>query len=94
VLRHKAASNPAEANQIARLAPFLGIQDVGSDKANALAVAGKVSGLVERLGLKSSLTEYHVPHTQEEMEAIAERATHAKEGDDFKAVVEIVRGLY
>lgn len=94
VLRHKAVSNPAEANQIARLAPFLGIQDGGSDEENALAVAGEVSELVGRLGLKSTLTEYHVPHTQEEIEAIAERATRSKTGDDFKAVVEIVRGLY
>jgi 3-oxoacid CoA-transferase len=94
VLRYKAATNPAEANQIARLVPYLGLPDARSDKANALAVAEKVAALVHELGLKSTLTEYKVPHTKEEMEAIAERAAHAKEGDTFNAVVEIVKGLY
>jgi alcohol dehydrogenase class IV len=94
VIAYKARTNPAEANQIARLVPFLGLADAGSDKENALAVAEKVAQLVDELGLKSSLTEYNVPHTKEEMEAIAERAAHAKEGDNFNAVVEIVRDLY
>jgi 3-oxoacid CoA-transferase len=94
VLRHKATTNPAEANQIARVVPYLGIQDGGSDKANALAVADKVAAMVEELGLKSTLTQYNVPHTQEEVEAIAERALHTKEGDEFNAVVELVKGLY
>jgi hypothetical protein len=49
---------------------------------------------VEELGLKSTLTEYKVPQTTEEMEAIAERALHGKKGDDFMAVVDIVKELY
>jgi hypothetical protein len=57
-------------------------------------VADKVEGLVEKLGLKSTLTEYNVPNTQKAMEAIAERALHSKEGDDFKAIVEMVKGMY
>jgi 3-oxoacid CoA-transferase len=94
VLRHKTSTNEAEVNQIARLVPFLGIQDKGSDKENALAVADKVEELVERLGLKSTLTEYKVPQTKEEMEGIAERATHSKEGSDYEAVLELVKTLY
>lgn len=94
VLRHKATSNPAEANQIARLVPFIGLQDKGSDKENALAVADAVARLVETLGLKSTLTQYNVPQTQEEMKAIAERATHSKEGEDYNAVIEMVKELY
>jgi 3-oxoacid CoA-transferase len=94
VLQHKALINPAEANQIARLVPFLGLPDKGSDKDNALAVSAKVAALVEELGLKSTLTEYNVPHTQEEMEGIAERALHSREGDNFKAIVEMVKGMY
>src|SRR5271170_8404855 len=94
VIRYKATHNPAEANQIARLAPFLGIPDQGSDKEAAIAVADKVQQLVEELGLKSTLTEYKVPHTEQEMEAIAERALHTKEGDQFQAVVQIVKGIY
>lgn len=87
-------TNEAEAIQIARLAPFLGIQDKGSNKENAVAVADAVADLVERLGLKSTLTEYKVPKTQKEMEAIAERATHSKEDEDYNAVLKIVKGLY
>jgi alcohol dehydrogenase class IV len=94
VLRHKASSNAAEAKQIARLVPFVGLQDKGSDKENALAVAEAVDHLVVKLGLKSTLTEYKVPQTQEEMQAIAERATHSKEGENYNAVVEMVKGLY
>jgi 3-oxoacid CoA-transferase len=94
VLRHKALTNPAEANQIARLVPFLGLPDKGSDKDNAISVSEKIASLVEELGLKSTLTEYHVPQTQEEMEGIAERALHTREGDNFKAIVEMVKGMY
>lgn len=94
VVAHKARTNPAEANQIARLVPFLSLPDAGSDKENALAVAAKVSQLVEQLGLKSSLSDYKVPKTTAEMEAIAERATHSKSGDNFNAVLDIVKDLY
>lgn len=94
VLRHKALTSPAEANQIARLVPFLGLPDKGSDKENAIQVAERVAALVDDLGLKSTLTEYHVPQTQEEMQGIAERAVHKREGDEFEAVVEIVRRMY
>jgi len=94
VLRYKATHNPAEAHQIARLAPFLGIPNNGSDKEVALVVADKVQQLVDELGLKSTLTEYKVPQTQQEMEAIAERALHTNEGDQFDAVIQIVKGLY
>jgi 3-oxoacid CoA-transferase len=94
VLRHKALSNPAEANQIARLVPYLSLPNKSSDREGAIAVADKVQSLVEELGLKSTLTEYNVPNTQEEMEAIAERALHSKEGDDFKAVIDMVKGMY
>ena len=94
VIRHKALTNPAEAKQIARIVPFLGLPDKSSDKDNAIAVADKVAILVDELGLKSTLTEYNVPHTQEEMETIAGRALHLKEGDEFMAVVEMVKGMY
>jgi alcohol dehydrogenase class IV len=94
VIRYKALTNPVEANQIARLVPYLGLPDKSSDKENAVAVADKVESLVAELGLKSTLTDYDVPNTQKEMEAIAERALHSKEGNDFKAIVEMVKGMY
>ena len=94
VIRYKATSNPAEAKQIARLAPFLGIPDKNSAEESAIAVADKVQELVEDLGLKSTLTEYKVPHTEQEMEAIAERVIRTREGGTFKAIVKILDGLY
>jgi 3-oxoacid CoA-transferase len=94
VLRQKALKNPAEASQIARLVPFLELPWKPTDKENAVSVADSVEHLVEELGLKSTLTEYKVPHTQGEMEAIAEWTLHTKEGDEFKSVVEILKGLY
>ena len=95
MIRYKALTNPTEANHIARLVvPYLAIPDKSSDQENALAVADKVEGLVEELGLKSTLTKYNVPNIQEEMEAIGEGPLHSKEGDDFKAIVEMVKGMY
>ena len=94
VIRYKALAYAAEANQIARLVPYLGLPDKSSDKENAEAVADKVEALVDELRLKSTLTEYNVPNTKEEMEEIAERALHTNHGDEFNAVVRIVRGLY
>ena len=94
VLRHKAITNPTDASQIARRVPYLGLPNMDSDRENALAVAEKVAGLVEELGLKSTLTEYGVLRTKEEMEGIVERALHVKDGDEFNAVVELVKEMY
>ena len=94
VLRHKALTNPTEAKQIARLVSYLGLPDRSSDTENAESVADSVDRLVVELGLKSTLTEYNVPHTQAEMEAIAVRALYTNEGDEFKSVVEILKSLY
>ena len=52
VIRHKALTNPAEANQIARLVPYLGLPDESSDKENALAVADKVEGLIREIRIE------------------------------------------
>ena len=94
VLRYKALTNPAEANQIARLVPYLGLPANSTDKENAIAVAEKVQSLVEELGLKSTLTDYNVPQTQEEAEAIAERALHSKDRNEFEAIVGMVKEMY
>lgn len=95
VLKYKSITSPPEATQIARLAPFLGIRDQGSDQENGIAVSEKVAELIEDLGLKSTLTEYNVPNEQSEWEAIADRALHGKrEGKLFGDVVEITKGLY
>ena len=94
VLRYKAKTNPAEANQIARLVPFLGLPTKLSDEENALQVAEKVAALVDELGLKSTLTEYDVPQTEEEARAIANRALHGKQGPDYDAVVQMIKTMF
>jgi len=95
IIKYKSVTSPAEATQIARLAPYLGIADQGSDQANGIAVSEKVAELIDDLGLKSTLTEYKVPNVESEWEAIADRALHGKrEGKLFGDVVEITKGLY
>lgn len=59
-----------------------------------LQVSDKVAALVDELGLKSTLTEYKVPQTQAEAEAIANRAMHGKKGPDYDAVVEMVKDMF
>jgi len=73
---------------------MLGLPSTGKDELDAVAVADKVTELVGSLGLKSTLQEYNVPHTEEEMRAIAQRATRTSEGEEFTAVVNIVKQLY
>ncbi|KAF2864467.1 Dehydroquinate synthase-like protein [Piedraia hortae CBS 480.64] len=58
------AQNPADAAQIARVAPFIGIAPTGDDKKDAVAVGQAVLDLVERLGLKTTLTERGVGKDQ------------------------------
>jgi hypothetical protein len=76
------------------LVSYLGLPDKKFDKDNAVQVADCIEQLVCDLGLGSTLTQYNVANTEQEMEAITERALGTREGDEFKAVVEIVRSLY
>ncbi|ENH99351.1 hypothetical protein COCC4DRAFT_85213 [Bipolaris maydis ATCC 48331] len=80
---HYKASNPEEANQIARIIPYIGKQSTGSDEKDSHVVADAIAGLVEELGHKTTLTAYNVPTGEAEEEAIALRALHSKEHKDF-----------
>ncbi|KAH7564329.1 hypothetical protein BM1_01376 [Bipolaris maydis] len=91
---HYKASNPEEANQIARIIPYIGKQSTGSDEKDSHVVADAIAGLVEELGHKTTLTAYDVPTGEAEEEAIALRALHSKEHKDFASLKQIVRGLY
>jgi 3-oxoacid CoA-transferase len=53
---HFKASNPEEAKQIARIIPYIGKQSAGSDEKDAHVVADAISGLVEELGHRTTLT--------------------------------------
>ncbi|KAF2028135.1 hypothetical protein EK21DRAFT_102085 [Setomelanomma holmii] len=80
---HLKASNPEEAKQIARIIPYIGKQSTNSDEKDAHIVADTIAELVTNLGHKTTLTAYNVPTGDAEEEAIASRALHSKEHEDF-----------
>ena len=57
VVKLKAQSSEEDAQQLARMAPFIGVQSSGDSKKDAVAVGNAILNLVERLGLKTTLTE-------------------------------------
>ncbi|KAF3046408.1 hypothetical protein E8E12_007920 [Didymella heteroderae] len=89
------ASNPNEAKQIARIVPYIGKETTGDYSKDAHVVADAIANLVEELGLKTTLTAYHVPTGDEEEDAIASRALHGDKGhNDFANLKQIIRALY
>jgi 3-oxoacid CoA-transferase len=97
---HLKASNAEEAKQIARIIPYIGKTSTGSDEKDSHVVGDAISGLVEQLGHKTTLTavsklttscvqlltsvQYNVPTGDAEEEAIASRALHSKDHKDFQ----------
>jgi 3-oxoacid CoA-transferase len=89
---HLKAENPDEAEQIARIIPYINKQSTGDNGQDAHLVAGAIADLVEHLGLKTTLTavghvqasifaitdnlQYNVPTGDKEENAIASRALH------------------
>lgn len=57
VVHHKTDTNLEAAKQIARILPYIGKQKTGNDKEDAHNVATEIAGLVQKLGLKSTLSE-------------------------------------
>ncbi|KAF1932162.1 alcohol dehydrogenase [Didymella exigua CBS 183.55] len=89
------ASNADEAEQIARIVPYIGKESAGDNVKDARVVADAIATLVEELGLKTTLTAYNVPAGEEEEDAIASRALHGdKEHKDFVNLKHILRSLY
>ena len=86
------AADPEAAQQIGRLLPFIGEEKSGDDKRDAERVGERVLNLVEELGLDNDLRNYKVDRGQ--IRIITERATGQKEGDLFKKVEGIVKGLF
>lgn len=56
VVAFKAKTQPNEAKMIARILPALGMRSEGSDEKDALAVSNAITGLVEELGHKTTLS--------------------------------------
>lgn len=53
---HSKASNPDEAEQIARIVPYINKQSTGDNGKDAHVVADAIAELVKQLGLKTTLT--------------------------------------
>ncbi|KAJ9630821.1 hypothetical protein H2203_001346 [Taxawa tesnikishii (nom. ined.)] len=86
------AAEPAAANQIARMAPFIGVQRTGDDKKDADAVGQAILDLVDKVGLKTTLKEYNVGEDQAPV--ITKTATRSESGELYDRVMELVKALW
>lgn len=92
VVKLKARTEPSAASQIARMAPFVGIQRSGDDGKDGEAVGQAILDLVQKLGLKSSLGDYDVGEDQAKV--ITKTATRSESGEAYDRVMELVKGLW
>jgi len=92
VVKLKAQTDKDAAVQIARLAPFVGVQASGDATKDALAVGDRVLGLVKELGFTQTLTDRGIGRDQ--IDVISERATKQKGGKVYDAVKTLVENLY
>ncbi|KAF2847073.1 Dehydroquinate synthase-like protein [Plenodomus tracheiphilus IPT5] len=84
--------DPAAAEQVSRLLPFLGERASGDAQQDAEKVGDKVLGLVRVLGLDSDLKAYKVG--KEEIPVIVKRATGTESGEVYDAVEGLVEKLF
>jgi alcohol dehydrogenase class IV len=93
VMKLKAHSSRDDAAQIARILPFTGQAWSGDDVADATKAGDAVLDLVQRLGLKTTLTERGVGEDQ--VDIIVQRATGGQtEGPLYDAVKKLTKSLY
>ncbi|KAM5492259.1 hypothetical protein MaudMau93_001563 [Microsporum audouinii] len=89
----KAARNPEEAHQIAKILPYIGLTCSGDDSRDANAVGDAIAKLVESLELKSTLTEFSVKPG--DADTIALRALKGDKKDpNLPALFELIHSLY
>jgi alcohol dehydrogenase class IV len=86
------AGEPAAAEQVARLLPFIGEAKSGDGKKDAELVGDRILELVGDLGLDSDLDSYKVEKS--ELSVITKRATGQESGDTYDAVAGLVKGLW
>jgi alcohol dehydrogenase class IV len=86
------ARDPAAAEQVARLLPFIGETKSGDAKKDAEMVGDRILELVGDLGLDSDLDSYKVD--KKELQLITKRATGQESGDVYDAVEGLVKGLW
>lgn len=93
VVKLKAQESQANAAEIARAAPYIGITKTGDDKKDADAVGQAVLDLVEQLGLKTSLKKDHNVG-EDQVPVITKAATRQESGPMFDSVSALVKTLY
>ncbi|KAF2019324.1 Dehydroquinate synthase-like protein [Aaosphaeria arxii CBS 175.79] len=86
------AEDPAAAEQVARLLPFLGESRSRDDRKDAVNVGERILKLVKDLGLDQDLRNYKVG--QDQIPVITKRATGQEEGNLYNAVETLVKGLF
>jgi alcohol dehydrogenase class IV len=86
------ANDPAAAEQIARLLPFIGESSSGDAKKDAEEVGERILGLVKDLDLDSDLRNYKVGKDQ--IPVITKRASGLESGQVYDAVGGLVKGLF
>lgn len=82
------ADDPAAAEQVARVLPYIGQTSTGDHKNDAIKVADAIEQLVKDLGLESRLSEYRVGEDQ--VPKIAKTATRTDKGELYEKVVTLV----
>jgi alcohol dehydrogenase class IV len=86
------AEDPAAAEQVARLLPFIGDKRSGDDKTDAEKVGDAILKLVSDLGLSKTLSDYKVGRDQ--IPIITQRASGQESGPFFEKLKALVEGLY
>lgn len=86
------ANDPAAAEQVARLLPFIGEAASGDAKKDAEKVGDRILELVKTLGLDSDLRNYKVGKDQ--IPIITKRASGQESGGVYDAVEGLVKGLF
>lgn len=85
------ADNPEEAEQIARILPFIGQSRSGNDKEDATKVGDAIARLVKELGLETNLRKYSVGEDQ--IPKIVKSATKTTEGELYDRVSALVKRI-
>ncbi|KAL8850097.1 MAG: hypothetical protein Q9221_004958 [Calogaya cf. arnoldii] len=84
------ADNAEDAEQIARILPFIGQQRSGKDKEDAIRVGDAIDKLLNTSGLDTTLKEYNVKEDQ--IPKITKMATNSDQGELYDKVASLVKG--
>ncbi|KAL8697644.1 MAG: hypothetical protein Q9224_002205 [Gallowayella concinna] len=83
------AEKPEDAEQIAKILPWIGQARSGDDKEDAIRVGDAIDGLLNELGLDTSLKDHNVGEDQ--IPTIAKLATGVDKGELFDRVSALIR---